>query len=123
MRACGRWAASTTSTRARDEGGLRHRRLRGLAAARRALDRLGHTYSAARRQLAPTTETFRRAGDVLRALRAGGRDVRRAALVHDVLIALSAREIGAIVYTADEADFAAIREIAPFRLSVLAAIP
>jgi predicted nucleic acid-binding protein len=39
-------------------------------------------------------------------------------LVNDVLIALSARSIGASVITQNERDFAAIRSARPFKLVV-----
>jgi predicted nucleic acid-binding protein len=41
--------------------------------------------------------------------------------VNDVLIALSARSIGATVVTSNARDFAAIREIRPFKLTVVPA--
>jgi predicted nucleic acid-binding protein len=42
-------------------------------------------------------------------------------VVNDVLIALSARSIGAMVVTSHAKDFAAIREVRPFKLTVVAA--
>jgi len=36
-----------------------------------------------------------------------------------VLIALSARAIGAIVMTSNERDFAAIRRVRPFKLAIV----
>ena len=42
-------------------------------------------------------------------------------LVNDVLIALSARSIGATVVTGNARDFAAIREVRPFKLTVVPA--
>jgi predicted nucleic acid-binding protein len=45
--------------------------------------------------------------------------VRRAALVNDVLIALTARSIGATLYTADRGDFEAIRRVRDFALEVV----
>lgn len=54
-------------------------------------------------------------------LRATGREVRRASLVNDVLIALTAREIGATVLTAHAGDFMAIRAIDDFSLEVVTA--
>jgi predicted nucleic acid-binding protein len=41
--------------------------------------------------------------------------------VHDVLIALTARAIGATVYTSDAADFEAIRRVERFKLEIVAA--
>ncbi len=45
--------------------------------------------------------------------------MRRASLVNDVLIALTARAIGATLYTAD-GDFEAIRQVRAFALRVVA---
>jgi predicted nucleic acid-binding protein len=87
----------------------------------RALDQLVRPYAEAGRILAPSTSTFDRAGQVLRELRGRGREVRRAALVNDVLIALTARAGGATVWTADAGDFEAIRAVEPFSLRVVAA--
>jgi predicted nucleic acid-binding protein len=49
-----------------------------------------------------------------------GREVRRASLVNDVLIALTARSLGATLYTADGEDFKAIRRVRDFALQVVA---
>ncbi len=46
---------------------------------------------------------------------------RSPSLVNDVLIALSARMIGATVVTGNARDFAAIREIRRFKLTVVPA--
>jgi predicted nucleic acid-binding protein len=62
------------------------------------------------------------AGHVLRALQRSGYQVAKSgSLVNDVLIALSARSIGAIVVTRDAADFAAIREVRSFMLTAVPA--
>ncbi len=88
--------------------------------ARRALERMLRAYRAAGRLLSPPAALFEDAGAVLQALRVAGREVRRASLVHDVLIALSARAIGATLYTSDRADFEAIRSVRRFELKVVA---
>jgi predicted nucleic acid-binding protein len=54
-------------------------------------------------------------GRTLQRLREAGREVRRASLVNDVLIALSARSIGATLLTAD-ADYEAIGAMVDFKL-------
>jgi predicted nucleic acid-binding protein len=51
----------------------------------------------------------------LQRLREGGREIRRASLVDDVLIALTARSIGATMFTADE-DYEVIRSVVDFKL-------
>ncbi len=87
--------------------------------ARRLLDQLVRAHAAAARLVAPSTPVFDEAGLVLRALRMAGREVRRASLVNDVLIALSARQLGATLYTADAEDFTAIRRVRDFGLEVV----
>lgn len=92
----------------------RDRRLvRGVVA---AFDRAG-------RLLVPSGVVYEDAGHVLRALQeSGGYQVgRTGSLVNDVLIALSARSIGATVITSNARDFAAIREIRTFALTVVSA--
>jgi predicted nucleic acid-binding protein len=66
----------------------------------------------------PSATVFDRAGEVLQRLAEGGREIRRASLTHDVLIALSARAIGATVITRD-ADFVGIAAITPFDLHLI----
>lgn len=61
---------------------------------------------------------FDEAGRVLRRLRDASREVRRASLVNDVLVALSARSIGATVATMD-ADFNAIADVIPFQVKIV----
>jgi predicted nucleic acid-binding protein len=82
----------------------------------RALDQLLRPYAEAGRILSPSASNFDRAGRMLRQLRARGREVRRASVLGDVLIALTARASGATVWTADAGDFGAIRAIEPFSL-------
>jgi predicted nucleic acid-binding protein len=83
--------------------------------ARRALDQLVRAYRLGGRIVAPYAEMFDHAGRALQRLRQGGREVRRASLVNDVLIALTARSIGATLLTADE-DYRAIAAVIDFRL-------
>ena len=44
--------------------------------------------------------------------------VRRASLLNDLLIALTARDLGAVLLTRDESDFSSIREVVPFTFEV-----
>lgn len=88
--------------------------------ARRALDQLVRAYRAGGRILTPDAEVFDQAGRALQRLRETGREIRRASLVNDVLIALSARSIGAVVFTADE-DYEAIHAIVDFKLEMVSA--
>ncbi|HEY6478331.1 MAG TPA: PIN domain-containing protein [Polyangia bacterium] len=83
---------------------------------RAAIDHLVRAYSLANRLITPATGIFERAGSLLRRLNLAGREVRSAPFVNDLLIALTARALGATVLTADHADFEAIRRIEPFAL-------
>lgn len=88
-------------------------------AARRAVNELSRAYERAGRLVVPSRDVWRRAGAVLRGLRSRGREIRRSSLVHDVLIALTARDIGASVFTNDASDFGAIRKVVDFSLSIV----
>jgi predicted nucleic acid-binding protein len=92
---------------------------------RRLIHGVVAAFDRADRLLVPSGVVYKDAGHVLRALQvSGGYHVARSgSLVNDVLIALSARSIGATVITSDARDFAAIREIRPFALTVVSASP
>jgi predicted nucleic acid-binding protein len=70
-------------------------------------------FDRAERILVPASAIYEEAGHVLRALQEsrGYRVAGSPSLVNDVLIALSARAIGATVLTSNARDFAAIREV------------
>jgi predicted nucleic acid-binding protein len=75
------------------------------------------------RVLVPSGSIYEDAGHVLRALQRsrGDQATRSRSLVNDVLIALSARSIGATVVTNNARDFTAIREVRPFALTIVPA--
>jgi predicted nucleic acid-binding protein len=75
----------------------------------------------ANRIVIPTVSIYEETGDVLRRLqRVHGYSMPSAyGLVNDVLIALSARSIGASVITQNKRDFVAIRSVRPFKLVVV----
>jgi len=79
------------------------------------IDRAKKLLGAGARLITPGAEIFDQAGRTLQRLREAGREVRRASLVNDVLIALSARSIGATLLTAD-ADYEAIGAIVDSKL-------
>jgi predicted nucleic acid-binding protein len=85
-------------------------------AGRIAIDQLTRAYASANRLVVPSRAVFDRAGSALRRLRLAGRDVRSASFVNDVLIGLTARELGATVVTANLDDFEAIRKVEPFAI-------
>lgn len=88
---------------------------------RRLLQQLEASFERAGRILTPSRSVFGEAGDVLRRLQAvagyhiGGSH----SIANDVLIALSARSIGAIVVTQNERDYRAIERVKRFRLSIV----
>jgi predicted nucleic acid-binding protein len=84
--------------------------------ARQLLDQVVRAHAASGRVVAPLPAQFDEAGLALQALRLAGREIRRASLVNDLLIALTARQIGAIVYTRDFEDFEAMRRVRDFSL-------
>jgi predicted nucleic acid-binding protein len=86
--------------------------------ARRAVDQLQRAYRTAGRVVAPDAQLFDTAGRTLRALHEMGREVRRSSLVGDVLIAHTARSLGASLVTVDR-DYEAIRSVLDFDLEVV----
>jgi predicted nucleic acid-binding protein len=84
--------------------------------ARQLLDQLVRAHAVSGRVVAPSPAQFDEAGVALQALRLAGQEIRRASLFNDLLIALTARQIGATVYTSDFEDFEAIRRGCDFSL-------
>lgn len=80
-------------------------------------------FDRADRVLVPSGAVYEDAGHVLRALQEsrGYQLVGSPSVVNDVLIALSARMIGATVVTSNARDFTAIREVRPFKLTIVPA--
>jgi predicted nucleic acid-binding protein len=87
---------------------------------RRLLQRLEAAFERAGRVLLPSRTVFAEAGEALRRLQADrGYNIRAShSIVNDVLIALSARSIGAMVVTQNERDYRAIQAVRPFRLVI-----
>ena len=89
---------------------------------RRLLRRVQVAFETAGRVLVPSARVYEDAGESLRRLQAErGYDLASShSIVNDVLIALSARAIGAVVVTQNERDFRAIQAVRPFRLEIVA---
>jgi len=87
---------------------------------RRLLQRLETAFERAGRVLPPSRTVFAEAGDALRRLQADrGYNIGAShSIANDVLIALSARSIGATVVTQNERDYRAIQAVKPFRLLI-----
>jgi predicted nucleic acid-binding protein len=87
---------------------------------RRLVRRVEAAFQKAGRILVPPRAVFAEAGDVLRLLQgADGRQLPTRSLVADVLIALSARSIGAAVVTLNARDYRAIQAVRFFQLQVV----
>jgi predicted nucleic acid-binding protein len=91
--------------------------------ARKAVAHLASAFERTNRLLPPSATAWKRAGIVLRKLRESGREIRRASFVHDLLIALTARDIGATVVTSDESDYGAIRKHLDFSFEAVPRLP
>lgn len=87
--------------------------------ARRALGQLARAYRTGGRFIGLQPDTLAQAGEVLQRLHDRGHQVRRASLVNDVLVALSARALGATVLTMDR-DFLAVQSIVDFKCELIA---
>jgi predicted nucleic acid-binding protein len=87
---------------------------------RRLLQRLETAFERADRVLVPSRSVFADAGDALRRLQASrGYNIgARHSITNDVLIALSARSIGATMVTQNKRDYRAIQAVRPFRLVI-----
>jgi predicted nucleic acid-binding protein len=87
---------------------------------RRLVRRVASAFEKAGRILAPSRNVFDEAGDALRRLQQRGFHLEAShSIVNDVLIALSARSIGATVVSQNERDFRAIQAVRPFELRVV----
>ena len=89
---------------------------------RRQAEYLSRPFERVGRVVAPTHRVWKEAG--LLAARIAEREPAarsklRTGLLNDILIALSARSIGATVVTRNRVDFQLIQAVAPFRLEVL----
>jgi len=88
---------------------------------RRLVQRVESAFGKAGRILLPSRAVFAEAGEVLRQLQVkrGFQLEASHSIVNDVLIALSARSIGATVVTQNERHYRAIESIRAFRLLVV----
>ena len=88
---------------------------------RRLVQRVERAFANAGRILVPSRAVFAEAGDALRRLQAdrGFHIETSHSIVADVLIALSARSIGATVVTQNERHYRAIQAVRPFQLVIV----
>lgn len=85
---------------------------------RRLLLKLERAFDKAGRVLTPTARVFAEAGDTLKRMQAvlSYNVGVRSSITNDILIALSARSIGAAVVTRNERDYRTIQAVRPFAL-------
>ncbi len=88
---------------------------------RRLVQRVERAFAKAGRILVPSRAVFAEAGDALRRLQAerGFHLEASHSIVADVIIALSARSIGATVVTQNERHYRAIQSVRPFQLVII----
>lgn len=88
---------------------------------KRHVETLLAPFEKAGRIVTPAHREWKDAGDVLARILDGRPDLRSKlpALVNDCLLALSARAIGATLYTRNRDDFLMLRRIKPFALVVV----
>lgn len=79
-----------------------------------AVGQIKRAYEKSNRLVVPQAASFEQAGELLQKLKKRGREIRSASLVNDVLIAVSARQIGATLYTQNVRDFSVIRPLYDF---------
>ncbi|MCX8026521.1 MAG: PIN domain-containing protein [Thermodesulfovibrionales bacterium] len=82
------------------------------------LDKLAHTFKKAGRLVAPMAEDWRKTGMIIARLtkKYGFEDIYLSKLQNDILIAISAKKIGALVATNNKKDFLRIQEYVNFSL-------
>lgn len=87
----------------------------------RQVNRLVLPFQRTQRIINPTLENYREAGQIMAKLKErDGFQIKKAVgLSHDILIALTARSIGATVLTANRHDFERIQSLSPFHLQVV----
>lgn len=81
------------------------------------LDKLYRTVESVGRLVTPTAADWRQAGKILARIAQKFRfeEVGRSCLTNDVLIAICARRIGAILFTGNSVDFERIKEFLDFK--------
>lgn len=88
---------------------------------KKQVDQLVRPFQRTQRIISPTTENYRDAGWIMAKLknRHGFQMKKAVGLSHDILIALTARAIGATVLTANRDDFEMIQSLSFFHLQVI----
>ena len=84
-----------------------------------AVSEIGELFRNVDRVVTPNMKDYARAGEVLSELqRVKGYNIKKSSsITNDCLIAVSARSIGAVLYTQNRKDFQAIRDVFDFKFS------
>ncbi len=85
----------------------------------RLLDRLFKTFDQLRRIVAPDYSDWQKAGKIIAKLgkKYGFEEVYLSHLLNDILIALSARRVGATLFTNNQKDYSRLKEYVDFRIA------
>lgn len=86
-----------------------------------AISEIGDFFRKVDRIVIPTMRDFEWAGEILSELQSvKGYDIKKcASITNDCLIAVSARSIGAVLYTQNKKDFQALRDVFDFKVSFI----
>lgn len=84
-----------------------------------AVSEIGEFFRKVDRVVIPTMKDFERAGEILSDLQSvKGYNIKKSSsITNDCLIAVSARSIGAVLYTQNKKDFQALRDVFDFKVS------
>ena len=84
-----------------------------------AVSEIGDFFRKVDRIVIPAMKDFERAGEILSELQSvKGYDIKKSvSITNDCLIAVSARSIGAVLYTQNKKDFQALRDVFDFKVS------
>ena len=84
-----------------------------------AVSEIGDFFRKVDRIVIPAMKDFERAGEILSELQSvKGYDIKKSvSITNDCLIAVSARSIGAVLYTQNKKDFQAILDVFDFKVS------
>lgn len=88
-------------------------------ASNRLLDRIFRTFDKVDRMITPDGSDWQKAGKILAKLgkKYGFEEIRLSRLLNDILIALSARKIGATIFTRNQKDYLRIKEFVDFKIA------
>ena len=86
----------------------------------RLLDRIFSTFDKVDRMITPDGSDWQKAGKILAKMgkKYGFEEIHLSRLLNDILIALSARKIGATIFTRNQKDYLRIKEFVDFKIAL-----